>query len=124
MIDVPAKPSAVVSVDQSNLVKEIIKSGYWPADAFTGLDALGAATSPGQSAGFTGEPLKLGLLAPLGGEVPAFGQSTVEGVQLAVKEWNAKGGVLGRQIELLVKDSQCAADPAVNAANKLVDQED
>ena len=67
--------------------------------------------------------MKLGLLAPLGGEVPAFGQSTVEGVQLAVNEWNARGGVLGRPIELLIEDSKCDADPAVNAANKLIDQD-
>jgi len=42
---------------------------------------------------------------------------------MAVKEWNAKGGVLGRQIELIVADSQCSADPAVNAANKVIDQD-
>jgi len=68
-------------------------------------------------------PLKVGLLAPLSGAVPTFGLSTKEGVELAVKEWNAKGGVLGRQIELIVADSQCSADPAVNAANKLIDQD-
>ena len=34
-----------------------------------------------------------------------------------------KGGVLGKQIELVVGDSQCSADPAVNAANKLIDQD-
>jgi putative multiple sugar transport system substrate-binding protein len=40
VIDVPAKPSAVVSVDKCNLQKEIIDSGYWPAADFTGLDTL------------------------------------------------------------------------------------
>ncbi len=69
------------------------------------------------------EPIKIGLLSPLTGAVPTFGQSTREGVELAVKEWNAKGGILGRQIQLLVEDSQCEADPAVNAANKLIDQD-
>jgi putative multiple sugar transport system substrate-binding protein len=37
VIDVPAKPSEVISVDQSNVVEAIIDSGYWPADEFTGL---------------------------------------------------------------------------------------
>ena len=37
VIDVPAKPSVVITVDQSNVVKEIIDSGYWPASEFTGL---------------------------------------------------------------------------------------
>ncbi len=36
-IDVPAKPSEVISVDQSNVKEAIIDSGYWPADEFTGL---------------------------------------------------------------------------------------
>ncbi len=70
-----------------------------------------------------GGTIKVGLLAPLSGAVPTFGQSTKEGVELAVKEWNDKGGVLGKKIELIVADSQCEADPAVNAANKLIDQD-
>ncbi len=70
-----------------------------------------------------GSTIKVGLLAPLSGAVPTFGISTREGVELAVKEWNDKGGVLGKKIELVVADSQCSADPAVNAANKLIDQD-
>jgi len=78
---------------------------------------LPACTSSG------GGTIKVGVLAPLSGQVPTFGQSTKEGVEIAVKEWNAKGGILGKQIELIVADSQCSADPAVNAANKLIDQD-
>ena len=37
VIDVPAKPSVVVTVDQANVVEAVIDSGYWPADEFTGL---------------------------------------------------------------------------------------
>jgi putative multiple sugar transport system substrate-binding protein len=36
-IDVPAKPSAVIAVDKSNVQSAIIDSGYWPASDFTGL---------------------------------------------------------------------------------------
>jgi len=36
-IDVPAKPSAVIAVDKSNVKEAIIDSGYWPASDFTGL---------------------------------------------------------------------------------------
>ena len=57
----------------------------------------------------------------MSGAVPTFGVSTQQGVEMAVKEWNDKGGVLGKKIELVVADSQCSADPAVNAANKLID---
>ena len=37
-IDVPAKPSVVVSVDKANVKAAVIDSGYWPASDFTGLD--------------------------------------------------------------------------------------
>lgn len=85
--------------------------------------ALSACATGGTGGGAGAGPIKIGLLAPLSGAVPTFGLSTKEGAELAVKEWNAKGGVLGRQIELIVADSQCEADPAVNAANKLIDQD-
>jgi|GEM_PF-185893 len=46
-IDVPAKPSVVVSVDKANVKAAVIDSGYWPASDFTGLDA-GASAQKGQ----------------------------------------------------------------------------
>jgi branched-chain amino acid transport system substrate-binding protein len=70
-----------------------------------------------------GGTLKVAILAPLSGAVATFGESTKNGAMIAIEEWNAKGGVLGRQIEAIVEDSQCSADPAVNAANKVIDQD-
>jgi len=67
--------------------------------------------------------IKIAILAPLSGAVPTFGVSTRDGALLAIDEWNAKGGVLGMKIIPVVADSQCAADPAVNAANKVIDQD-
>jgi branched-chain amino acid transport system substrate-binding protein len=71
----------------------------------------------------SGEPIKIAILAPLTGPVPTFGASTRDGALLAIEEWNAKGGLLGRPIEAVVEDSQCTADPAVNAANKVINQD-
>jgi branched-chain amino acid transport system substrate-binding protein len=79
-------------------------------------------TACGGAAG-GGGPLKVALLAPLSGQVKTFGESTKNGVDLAVAEWNAAGGVTGRQVQLVVEDSQCSAEPAVNAANKVIDQD-
>jgi branched-chain amino acid transport system substrate-binding protein len=67
--------------------------------------------------------LKVAILAPLSGPVPTFGVSTRDGALLAIDEWNAKGGVLKLKITPIVEDSQCTADPAVNAANKVVNQD-
>ncbi len=67
--------------------------------------------------------IKVAILAPLSGPVPTFGVSTRDGALLAIEEWNAKGGVLGAKIVPIVEDSQCTPDPAVNAANKVIDQD-
>jgi branched-chain amino acid transport system substrate-binding protein len=67
--------------------------------------------------------LKVAVLAPLSGPVPTFGVSTRDGALLAIDEWNAKGGVLGMKITTIVEDSQCTPDPAVNAANKVINQD-
>jgi len=71
----------------------------------------------------TQKEIKIAILAPLSGAVPTFGVSTRDGALLAIDEWNAKGGVLGAKIVPVVADSQCEADPAVNAANKVIDQD-
>jgi branched-chain amino acid transport system substrate-binding protein len=73
--------------------------------------------------GHSSEKLRIGLLAPLSGAVPAFGLSTKEGADLAVKEWNARGGVLGKQIEVIMLDSRCEADPSAQATNRLIQQD-
>jgi branched-chain amino acid transport system substrate-binding protein len=67
--------------------------------------------------------LKVAILAPLSGAVQTFGVSTRDGALLAFEEWNAKGGVLGMKLVPVTADSQCSADPAVNAANKVIDQD-
>ncbi len=80
------------------------------------------AASTGGGAAST-EDIKIAILAPLSGPVPTFGVSTREGALQAIEEWNAKGGVLGRKLVGIVEDSQCTPDPAVNAANKVIDQD-
>ncbi len=84
--------------------------------------ALAALALPLAFAGGSTE-LKVAILAPLSGPVPTFGVSTRDGALLAVDEWNAKGGVGGAKVIPIVEDSQCTPDPAVNAANKVIDQD-
>lgn len=80
------------------------------------------AAEEAEAPAFSGQ-LKVANLSPLTGPVPTFGESTTNGFKFAVDEWNAKGGVLGMEIVPIVEDSQCTADPAVNAANKVIDQD-
>lgn len=94
--------------------------------AIVALAMILAACAP-SSGGGGGEAqakeLKVAILAPLSGPVPTFGVSTRDGALMAIDEWNAKGGVLGMKIVPIVEDSQCTPDPAVNAANKVIDQD-
>lgn len=70
-----------------------------------------------------GDTIKIAVLAPLSGEVATFGESTRDGIILATEEWNARGGINGKTIELVVEDSQCNAEMALSAANKVIDQD-
>lgn len=82
-----------------------------------------SACAQGGTTGGQQKELKVAILAPLSGPVPTFGVSTRDGALMAIDEWNAKGGVLGMKIVPIVEDSQCTPDPAVNAANKVIDQD-
>src|SRR5574339_467692 len=70
----------------------------------------------------TGDIL-VGMYGSLTGDGASFGQSSVEGAQLAVEEINTAGGVLGRKIRLLVEDDQSRPEEASNAVTKLITQD-
>ncbi len=50
------------------------------------------------------EPIKIGVDNPLTGIYTALGKNEVAGMQLATEQVNAKGGILGRQVQLVVED--------------------
>jgi ABC-type branched-subunit amino acid transport system substrate-binding protein len=66
------------------------------------------------------EGLKLGALIPLTGGLATYGESSLNGMRLAVEQANAADGVLGGEVELVVGDTQTRSQPAVDAANRLV----
>ncbi|NYT38592.1 ABC transporter substrate-binding protein [Allopusillimonas soli] len=70
------------------------------------------------------QAVKLGLDNPLTGTYAATGKNELTGCQLAVEQINAKGGILGRQVELLIEDSTSGdAGTAVQKARKLIDRD-
>ena len=70
------------------------------------------------------EPVKIGYDDPLTGTYAAVGKNELIGCQLAVEQMNAKGGILGRPVELLVEDSTSGdAGTAVQKARKLIDRD-
>jgi branched-chain amino acid transport system substrate-binding protein len=64
--------------------------------------------------------IRIGFHVPLTGFAAADGKSALQGAELAVEQANAKGGVNGRKVELVVYDDQAKADQAVPLANKYI----
>ncbi len=70
----------------------------------------------------SGPTIKLGVVGPHSGDLASYGIPSIKAAELVVKDINAKGGVLGKQVELVVEDDVCKPEVAVNAATKLVNQ--
>ena len=88
--------------------------------------AIGAmqVASPFVVKALADETVKIGLDNPLTGTYAALGKNELIGAQLALDQINAKGGILGRKVELLVEDSTSAdAATAVQKANKLIERD-
>ncbi len=69
-----------------------------------------------------GDTIKVGLVASLSGENKPWGDDSQEGAKMAVKEINDKGGIGGKQVELLVQDDASTPEGAKSAAEKLLSQ--
>jgi branched-chain amino acid transport system substrate-binding protein len=66
------------------------------------------------------EPITIGFPIPLSGPTAVYGEPVLKGAQMAAAEINAKGGVLGRKLEILARDSKASADEAVRLARELI----
>lgn len=69
------------------------------------------------------EPIKVGLITPLTGEVSSYGQSVRDAVVLGIDQLNSTGGVNGSQLELIVMDDKGDPTEAANAARRLIDRD-
>ncbi len=68
------------------------------------------------------EVIKVGVAGPMTGDQAKMGTDFKNGVSLAIEEWNAKGGLLGKKISLLEADDQHDPKQAVSVANKAVNE--
>ena len=66
--------------------------------------------------------IRIGAAGPMTGDQSKMGMDLRNSVELAVAEWNEKGGVLGKKIVLLSGDDQADPKQAVSIANKFVNQ--
>jgi branched-chain amino acid transport system substrate-binding protein len=66
------------------------------------------------------DTIKLGVAGPHSGDLASYGLPTVNAAKLVVENINAQGGVLGKQVELVVEDDVCKPEVATSTATKLV----
>ena len=66
------------------------------------------------------EPIKIGVIQPLTGPIARDGLATAKGAELAAKDLNDNGGVLGREVELIIEDGKNDPAESVSAAQKLI----
>lgn len=71
----------------------------------------------------TGDTIKVGVYGDLTGQTSSFGQSTKNGIELAVDEINNAGGINGKKIQLIVEDDQGRPEQAKTVVSKLINQD-
>jgi len=64
--------------------------------------------------------IKLGVAGAHSGDLASYGIPSVHAAELVVEAINAKGGILGKKVELLIEDDVCKPEIATNTATKLI----
>ncbi|HXM58660.1 MAG TPA: branched-chain amino acid ABC transporter substrate-binding protein [Candidatus Dormibacteraeota bacterium] len=89
--------------------------------------ALLAAVACGNGGGGGGQAaareIKIAAAGPFTGDLAPVGQGALHGIQMAVDDWNAKGGINGTKIQLETADDVAKPDQGVTLANKLVSED-
>jgi len=94
-----------------------------PVCAIGALCAIFSGVASAQATAPAGEPIKIGTTGAMTGPYSEFGTGMRKAAELAIDFWNAKGGVLGRPIKLVVLDDQLKADAAVINVKKLIEED-
>lgn len=86
--------------------------------------ALLAGCGSGSSGSSNSDAIKLGVNYELSGPVATYGDASVQGIELAVEEINAAGGIDGKPIEIIKYDTKSEPAEATTLATKLMTQDD
>jgi branched-chain amino acid transport system substrate-binding protein len=88
------------------------------------LKALVAGVALGLSmSALAADPIRIGVSGPFTGGSAPMGVSMRDGVRLAVAEINAKGGVMGRQLQMVERDDEAKPERGVQIAQELINKE-
>ncbi len=104
--------NSAASTEANNADKDTVNGTADAGDTAETGDTSGGETS--------GDPIKIALTAPLTGNQSQYGESFQNCVELACKQWNENGGVLGRTVEVVVEDTAGDSAQAATVAQKIV----
>jgi branched-chain amino acid transport system substrate-binding protein len=104
--------------------KRITRRNFLKSTGALGATAvLSGGFNPKVSFAQTKKPIKIGFIQPLTGPYGTTAQDQVYGATLAVEEANARGGVIGRQIELLVRDDKLKPEESARRSKELLEKD-
>src|SRR5262245_63919253 len=86
------------------------------------LSACAGGTPTSKQPQASGNEVVIGVAGPMTGDLEPFGEQIRRGAQQAVADLNSEGGVLGKEVRLVVGDDRCDPPRAVRVANDLVKQ--
>jgi branched-chain amino acid transport system substrate-binding protein len=87
------------------------------------LLAAGLGLAPLEASAQAGEPIKFGFSAPLTSPIAFIAERAKLGTEYAASELNAKGGILGRKVEVLYGDTRLDSNEAINIARRFTLQD-
>ena len=90
------------------------------AFTFTSCQKKEDTAAEGAAAKVDTSPIIIGVAGAHSGDLASYGLPSVNAAKLVVAEANANGGILGRQIKLVIEDDQCKEEVASNTASKVV----
>ncbi|MFJ6077989.1 ABC transporter substrate-binding protein [Pseudarthrobacter sp. NPDC092419] len=99
-----------------------MKRSFAVATAVGTIAAMSACASGGTAGSSSTDPITIGVIGPKTGPLAEIGENQVAGAEVAVEQINATGGVLGRQLKLVVQDEQTTPETAAAAVRNLSNQ--
>jgi branched-chain amino acid transport system substrate-binding protein len=101
--------------------RRVLQGVALAAVAAVGLGACG--DKPSEQAAESTDPIQIGISLPLTGDFSQPGGEAKRGYEIWQKQVNAKGGILGRQVELKIVDDASSQDTVVSDYTKLITQD-